>query len=89
MNKEENVHNYPNSIDTRVALLEMSIMNINETLKEIKSEIKDIRLDAKEMRIEMKNGFSDITKELKLDFRWLLAIIVGLGGIMAHGFHWL
>jgi len=47
MNKQENIINYPNSVDTRVALLEMSIININETMKEIKSELKDIRKENK------------------------------------------
>ncbi len=32
MSKEEKIPSYPNSIDTRVALLEQSINNINNTL---------------------------------------------------------
>jgi hypothetical protein len=40
MNEKENIVSYPNSIDTRVALLEQSINHIKETLKEINSELK-------------------------------------------------
>lgn len=47
MNKEKNVVDYPNSIETRVALLERSIDGINDTLKEIKQELKDIRKEMK------------------------------------------
>ena len=43
MNEKENVVNYPNSIDTRVALLEQSINHINQSLIEIKSNIKEMR----------------------------------------------
>lgn len=92
MINEENVLNYPNGIETRVALLEMSIVNINQTLirleakmdkqlDEIKDEIKDVRNDMK-----------DIRRDMKTDFRWIMTIfgaaIIGLAGIMAHGFHW-
>jgi hypothetical protein len=74
MAKEENIVNYPNSIDTRVALLESSIATINQTM---------FRLENK-----MDKGFDDMKKDAKADFRWLLTIIGGLGFIMAHGFHW-
>ena len=50
MSKEKNVVDYPNSIETRVALLERSIDGINDTLKEIKQDLKD-------MRKEMKSDF--------------------------------
>jgi hypothetical protein len=43
MNEKENIVNYPNNIDTRVALLEQSINHINQSLIEIKSNIKDMR----------------------------------------------
>lgn len=72
--KESSQVDYLDSIPTRVALLEMSIVTINATL---------IRLEGK-----MDKGFYDLRKDMKSDFRWLLTIIAGLGAIMAHGFHW-
>jgi hypothetical protein len=72
MNKkpEDKVSQYPNSIETRVALVEMSISHINDALLRIETEIKDSR------------------KEMRSEFKWILAIIAGLAGVMAHGFHW-
>jgi uncharacterized protein (UPF0335 family) len=84
MNNEDNVIQYPNSIETRVALLEMSIININNTLIRIENELKDIRSEIKEVRNEIK----EVRRDLKYDTRWLLTIITALGGVMAHGFHW-
>jgi hypothetical protein len=85
MTNEESTINYPNSLDTRVALLEMSIMNINQTLIRTESKI-DKQLD------EIKMDIKDLHKELKWDVRWLLTTIAGIAGsiigIMAHGFHW-
>ena len=81
MINEENVLNYPNGIETRVALLEMSIANINQTLIRIESKM-DSQI------IEIKNEIKEIRKDMKSDFRLILTIIAALGGIMAHGFHW-
>lgn len=39
---EDNVTQYPNTIDTRVALLEMSISHINETLIRFEKKIDKI-----------------------------------------------
>lgn len=47
MNEKENIINYPNSIDTRVALLEQSINHINQSLIGINSNIKDINTEIK------------------------------------------
>lgn len=43
--EEKKVVDYPTQIETRVALLEQAIVNINETLKETKSYLKDIKTD--------------------------------------------
>lgn len=85
MTNEENIHNYPNSLETRVALVEMAIINISRTHDELKSH--NIRLENK-----MDLGFSEIRKEMKSDLRLVLSIMGALSaclaGIMAHGFHW-
>ena len=88
MSKEEKVINYPNSIETRVAILEVSVVNISQTLLRLENKIdvgfSDIKNEFKDVRTELK----DIRKEIKSDVKWLLVIIAGLGAIMAHGFHW-
>lgn len=38
--------------------------------------------------LSIQSEIKEIRKDLKSDFRWILAIIGGLGFIMAHGFHW-
>ncbi len=38
--------------------------------------------------VRIENNLTDIKKEMKSVFHWMLVIIAGLGGIMGHGFHW-
>ena len=70
------------SDDVRLALLEQSVNNINDTL---------VRFEKRFDRID--DQFEAIKDNMKSDFRWLVTIfgslILGLSGIMAHGFHWL
>ena len=47
MTKENNVKKYPETIDTRVTLLENSMAHISETLKRIETDIKEIKKDMK------------------------------------------
>ena len=43
MSREKSVVDYPNSIETRVALLERSIDDIRDILREIKQDMKEMR----------------------------------------------
>ena len=78
---EDKVSQYPNSIDTRVALLEQSISHINETLM-------DIKLELKEFRKEVKEDIKDLKKWSWTHFVFLFASIAALTAVVAHGFHW-
>lgn len=73
MTKQDSI--YPNSIDTRVALLEQSIAHINETLLRIEQ-------DTKEFRREVKSDFRWV-------IGLMIAFGSGVLGVMAHGFHWI
>jgi uncharacterized coiled-coil protein SlyX len=88
MTNKEKVISYPDTIETRVALLEAAIVGINQTLIRIETKIDrqfdDLKSDIKDIRRELK----DIRRDMASDFRWTLTIIAALGGIMAHGFHW-
>lgn len=70
------------SDEVRLALLEQSINNINDTL---------IRFEKRFDKIDER--FDKIDKEMKSDFRWLITIfgglMLGLAGLVAHGFHWI
>ncbi len=72
---EANITTYPNTIDTRVALLEMSISNINETLKRF-----EIKLDKMDDKIDSRFFWL-----LSLQ----IASFVGLLGVIAHVAHWI
>ncbi len=74
---DDNISQYPNSIDTRVALLEASISHINDTLMRF------------EKRFDKIDGqFNEIRKDMKYDFRFIVGCFCGFAAIMAHGFHW-
>ena len=70
--------------DTRLALLEQTNEHIYEVLNRI-----DKRFDRMDERFDgMELDFKGLRSEMKSDFRWLLTIMAGIAGIMAHGFHW-
>lgn len=74
---EETITEYPVHIETKVALLESSISNINETLNRLEK-----RFDKIDDQLE------GIKKDMKLDFRFAITAICALAAVMAHGFHW-
>lgn len=84
MAKEANI--YPNSVDTRVALLEQAISMINQNLTRMDA---DIREGFKQNREDLR----DFKKDVKFDFRWVIGLMIAFGsgvlGVMAHGFHWI
>lgn len=63
------------SMETRIAKLEVVTEHIRSDLSEIKSDIREIKKDARE------------------DFRILAGMIIALGlgmaGLMSKGFHWI
>lgn len=85
---ENNIKSYTNSLETRVALVEMAIVNINQTLIRLENKIdfgfSECKADSKSLSCEIK----EIRKDMRYDFRWTLTIIGVLGAVMAHGFHW-
>ena len=96
---EDKIINYPNSIETRVALLEMSMINLNQTLIRLETKMDkgfdEFQSDLIRFETKMDKGFAESKSDMKemratmkSDFRWLLTLIIGLAGIMAHGFHW-
>lgn len=87
MTKDKNI--YPNSIDTRVALLEQSIGHINQTLIRIENELKDFKMDIKGEIKGLKEEFKDQKKWAWAQFVFLFGAITGLAAVTAHGFRWL
>jgi len=80
---------YPADMETRVAVLEQIARTTAATLERM-----DGRMDRIDQRLDMLYGAQ------RSDFRWLLGMMIagtgtilgcllGLLGVMAHGFHWL
>lgn len=93
-----------NSHETRIALLEQSTNHIKESIDEIKSTLNRLenKLDFNVTRLDNKADsnfekldnkidsiFTKLDNKIDSNFKWLLAAIAGLAGLMAHGFHWI
>ncbi|HDW8052597.1 TPA: hypothetical protein ACVU0F_004331 [Yersinia enterocolitica] len=62
-------------IDTRVAKLESDSEHIKVTLKDIKDDVREIKRDAR--------------GDFRMLFGALIAVAIGLAGVMAKGFGWI
>ncbi len=84
---EDKISDYPKSIDTRVALLEMSISHINDTLVRIEKRFD--KIDEKFNKIDDK--LDKLDGKIDSRFFWLLsftiagfACVLGLIARVAH-----
>lgn len=66
---------YDGGMEARVAVLEEIAKSTKEILVEIKGDVRDILRDQK--------------SDFRLLFGALIAVALGLAGLMARGFHWL
>jgi hypothetical protein len=64
-----------NGLESRVAVLEAHVSHIRDDLSAIKADIRDIRNGAR--------------TDFRLLFGALIAVAVGLAGLMSRGFGWL
>ncbi len=84
----KNTVEFPNSLESRVLLLEHIAGDINKSLDRIEKRFD--KIDARFDKIDEK--FDKMDERMRSDFRWLVTIfgslMLGLMGIMAHGFHW-
>ncbi len=62
-------------MNDRIAKLESDMENIKGTLSEMKQDIRELRSDAK--------------SDFRVLFGALIAVALGLAGLMAKGFNWL
>ena len=61
--------------EARIAKVEASLESVDKTLTEIKHEIRTLRENAR--------------ADFRLVFAAIIAVTLGLAGLMAKGFHWL
>lgn len=88
-------HEVPMKDVTRLALLEQSIMHINDTLLRIEKRFDtiDFRFDKQELQVgavstEVKRIFRDINQRLWTNFIWMIAGFASVLGVIAHAVHW-
>ncbi|WP_254877262.1 hypothetical protein [Pantoea ananatis] len=62
-------------MQARVAKLESDVEHIKNSLKEIKDDVREIKRDAR--------------TDFRVLFGAIIALALGLSGLMAKGFHWL
>lgn len=82
-----------NSLETRIALVEQSIIHISETMIRVENKIENgfKKVDEKIDKIEKEIKLFD--HRLWTNFYWILGTLFTLTtltcGILAKGFHWL
>ncbi len=76
-------------MEARIARLEAHVEHIDKTLTEIRQDIRDLRGDGKDFRGEIKEIRQEARTDFRLTFGALIAVAIGLAGMMAKGFGWL
>ncbi|THE57067.1 hypothetical protein EAI35_04495 [Enterobacter bugandensis] len=69
-------------MDGRVARIESDISYIKRDIQDLKGDIKDLRSYIRDIRTDMRTDF-------RITFGALIAVALGLAGIMARGFGWM
>ena len=70
------------TVEARIARLESDVAHIQRDIGEIKIDLREMRSDIKDVRVELKSDF-------RLAFGAIIAVALGLAGLMAKGFGWL
>lgn len=66
-------------MEARVAKLEATVGNIQRDIKGLKDDVRAVKIDITGIR----------TTDFRLIFGVIIAVALGLAGLMAKGFHWL
>ncbi|HHG9988687.1 MULTISPECIES: hypothetical protein [Yersinia] len=64
------------------SMLEVRVAKLESDVEYIKKSIDDVKLDVREIKRDARTDF-------RIIFGSLIAVALGLAGIMAKGFHWL
>ncbi|ERT11313.1 hypothetical protein [Photorhabdus temperata] len=62
-------------MEARVARLESDVEHIKKSIDEVKTDVREMRKDAR--------------SDFRLLFGAIIAVALGLAGLMAKGFHWI
>lgn len=66
-------------MEARIAKLEAQVENLRSDVAEVKGDVRELRRDVAGIR----------TTDFRLIFGAIIAVALGLAGLMAKGFHWL
>ncbi len=69
-------------MEARVAKLESDVGHIQRDIAEIKLDIRDMK------NVELRDIKNLIQTDFRLLFGAIIAVTIGLAGVMAKGFHW-
>jgi hypothetical protein len=77
------------STPERIAILETTILNINSTLLDLRQDMKRgfDKIDNKFDNVD--NKLDALQDRLWSNFLWLMGMIIGLAGLIAHIQHWI
>lgn len=70
---------YDGGMEARVAKLEAQIETVQRDIAELKTDVREVRKDIAGIR----------TTDFRLLFGAIIAVALGLAGVMAKGFHWI
>jgi len=79
-------------MEARVAVLETNIGHIKEDLTEIRKDVRELRSDVSKVGAANQENFKLLLaadeKNFRILFGAIIAVALGLAGLMAKGFHW-
>lgn len=91
-------------LETHMSNIQSTVVAIREDTQTLRQEMKAstdalrqemkasrdaFRQEMKDLSDRMDQRFSVINNRLWSNFMWLMGLIIGLSGLMAHGFHWI
>ena len=76
-------------MEARIARLEAWGQHTDTTLTDIKQDVRDFKQDMRDFRQEMKDMRKDMRDDFRILFGAIIAVAIGLSGLMAKGFGWL
>lgn len=69
-------------MNSRMVRIKSDLSHIKRNIQDLKGDIKDVRGDIRDIRTDMRTDF-------QITFGALIAVALGLAGIMARGFGWM
>jgi len=83
----------PSGMEPRIARLEAAVSHIERDIADIRTDLREIRGDIKGLVKADESNFRTLQGAAEFNFRLLfaalIAVALGLAGLMAKGFHWL